>query len=88
MLLITFQLCYDFPVLILVSNKNDTARSALSNIVVLKMYRKLCFKSFRIIFAWFLFTPTDGELIVPCNVSVESEVRFVVNDYVATGIEK
>ena len=51
------------------------------------MYRKLCFKSFLIIFSWFLFSTTDGELIVPCNVSVESEVRFVVYDYVITGIE-
>ena len=45
-------------------------------------------KSFLIIFAWFLFSTTDGELIVPCNVSVESEVRFIVNIYVITGIEK
>ena len=51
------------------------------------MYRKSYFESFLIIFAWFLFSTTDGELIVPCNVSVESEVRFVVYDYVITGIE-
>ena len=49
------------------------------------MYRKSYFESFLIIFAWFLFSTTDGELIVPCNVSVESEVRFVVYDYVITG---
>ena len=52
------------------------------------MYRKSYFESFSIIFAWLMFSTTDGELIVPCNVSVESEVRFVVNDYVVTGIEK
>ena len=52
------------------------------------MYRKSYFESFLIIFAWFLFSTTDGEFIVPCNVSVESEVRFVVYDYVITGIEK
>ena len=59
----------------------------LSNIVALKMCRKPNFESLIIIFAWFLFPTTNGKL-VPCNVSVESKVCFIVNDYVTTGIEK
>ena len=51
------------------------------------MYRKSYFESSIIIFAWFLFPTTNGKL-VPCNVSVESKVCFIVNDYVTTGIEK
>ena len=38
-------------------------------------------------FAWFLISTTNGEL-VPCSVSLESEVCFLVEDYVPTGIEK
>ena len=45
------------------------------------------FEFFIIIFALFLISETNGK-IVPCNVSVESKVCFLVDDYVTTGIEK
>ena len=38
-------------------------------------------------FAWFLISTANGKL-VPCSVSLESEVCFLVDDYVPTGIEK
>ena len=51
------------------------------------MYSNLHFESFIIMFALFLISETNGK-IVPCNVSVESKVCFLVDDYVTTGIEK
>ena len=51
------------------------------------MYKQFYFQIFIIIFAWFLISTTNGKL-VPCSVSLESEVCFLVDDYVATGIEK
>ena len=38
-------------------------------------------------FAWFLISTTNGKL-EPCSVSLESEVCFLIDDYVPTGIEK
>ena len=52
-----------------------------------KMYTNLHFEFFIIIFALYLISETNGK-IVPCNVSVESKVCFLVDDYVTTGIEK
>ena len=51
------------------------------------MCSNLHFESFIIILALFLISETNGK-IVPCNVSVESKVCFLVDDYVTTGIEK
>ena len=51
------------------------------------MYKQYHFHLSTVIFAWFLISTTNGEL-VPCGVSLESEVCFIVEDYVPTGIEK
>ena len=51
------------------------------------MYKQYYFHLSTVIFAWFLISTTIGEL-VPCSVSLESEVCFLVDDYVPTGIEK
>ena len=51
------------------------------------MYKKLYFAIFIISFALYLISTTNGKL-VKCNVSVESKVCFLVDDYVTTGIEK
>ena len=51
------------------------------------MYTNLRFEFFIIIFALYLISETNGK-IVPCNVSVESKVCFLVDDYVTTSIEK
>ena len=50
------------------------------------MYKKLYVAIFIISFALYLISTTNGKL-VQCNVSVESKVCFLVDDYVTTGIE-
>ena len=59
----------------------------MPNIFLLKMYKQYHFHLSNVIFAWFLISTTNGEL-VPCSVSLESEVCFLVEDYVPTGTEK